>query len=72
MSTETLILLGIGVYVVLMLAIGFYASRGAHSLTDFIVASGPFTSVPTTGDTVPSLNRSRSFLPSGVAPVNPL
>ena len=38
MSTETLILLGIGIYVVLMLAIGFYASRGAHSLTDFIVA----------------------------------
>lgn len=38
MDTETLILLGIGIYVVLMLAIGFFASRGAHSLTDFIVA----------------------------------
>jgi len=38
MSTETLILLGIGLYVVLMLGIGFYASRGAHSVTDFIVA----------------------------------
>ena len=38
MSTETLILLGIGLYVVLMLGIGFYASRGAQSLTDFIVA----------------------------------
>ena len=38
MSTESLILLGIGIYVVIMLAIGFYASRGAHSVTDFIVA----------------------------------
>jgi SSS family transporter len=38
MATETLILLGIGLYVVMMLAIGFYASRGAHSVTDFIVA----------------------------------
>lgn len=38
MSTETLILLGIGMYVVMMLTIGFYASRGAHSITDFIVA----------------------------------
>ena len=38
MSTEILILLGIGIYVALMLGIGFYASRGAHSLTDFIVA----------------------------------
>ena len=38
MPTESLILLGIGIYVALMLGIGFYASRGAHSLTDFIVA----------------------------------
>jgi Na+/proline symporter len=38
MSTESLILIGIGIYVVIMLAIGFYASRGAHSVTDFIVA----------------------------------
>ena len=38
MATESLILLGIGIYVALMLGIGFYASRGAHSLTDFIVA----------------------------------
>lgn len=38
MSTESLILIGIGIYVVIMLVIGFYASRGAHSVADFIVA----------------------------------
>ena len=38
MTTETLILLGIAVYLVAMLAIGFYASRGTHSITDFVVA----------------------------------
>jgi len=34
----SLILTGVGIYIVLMLAIGFYASRGAHTPTDFIVA----------------------------------
>lgn len=38
MATESLVLLGVGIYVVVMLAIGFYASRGSHSVTDFIVA----------------------------------
>ncbi len=38
MSTQPLILIGIGLYLALMIAIGFYASRGNQSLTDFVVA----------------------------------
>jgi len=38
MASETLILSGVGVYVVIMIAIGIYAARGTHSVTDFIVA----------------------------------
>jgi SSS family solute:Na+ symporter len=33
-----MILTGAGLYMVIMLGIGFYASRGSHSVTDFIVA----------------------------------
>ncbi len=33
-----MILAGVGVYMLVMLGIGFYASRGAHSITEFIVA----------------------------------
>jgi len=38
MTTETLILLGVGLYMTIMAVIGFVASRGSHSLTDFVVA----------------------------------
>jgi len=38
MNVETMILLGVGAYMLVMIAIGFFASRGAHSLTDFVVA----------------------------------
>ena len=33
-----MILAGIGIYVLLMLALGIYASRGTQSITDFVVA----------------------------------
>ena len=38
MATQTLILIGVGCYMAFMVGIGFYASRGTHSLTDFVVA----------------------------------
>jgi SSS family solute:Na+ symporter len=38
MAIETLILIGVGVYLLIMLAIGYYASRGSTSLADFVVA----------------------------------
>lgn len=38
MTTQTLILVGVGFYMLLMIAVGFYASRDAHTLTDFVVA----------------------------------
>ena len=38
MSTETVILIGVLIYMMIMIAIGFYASRGTQTLTDFIVA----------------------------------
>ena len=38
MTTQTLILLGVGIYMLIMMVIGFFASRGPQSLTDFIVA----------------------------------
>ena len=38
MATETLVLLGIGIYILFMLAVGAFASRSTHSITDFIVA----------------------------------
>ncbi len=38
MDASNLILAGIGLYFVLMVAIGFYASRGAKTVTDFVVA----------------------------------
>ena len=38
MATQNLILLGVGLYMAVMIAIGFYASRGTQSLTDFVVA----------------------------------
>jgi SSS family solute:Na+ symporter len=37
-DTPTMILAGIGIYVLLMLALGIYASRGTQSITDFVVA----------------------------------
>ena len=33
-----MILVGVGLYMLVMLGIGFYASRGTHSVTEFIVA----------------------------------
>jgi SSS family solute:Na+ symporter len=38
MATETLILIGICMYMALMILVGYYASRRSHSLTDFVVA----------------------------------
>jgi SSS family solute:Na+ symporter len=38
MTVETMILLGVGLYLLIMVAVGFYASRESHSLSDFVVA----------------------------------
>ena len=38
MSTETTIFIGVAIYMVMMISIGLYASRKAHSVTDFMVA----------------------------------
>ena len=38
MSTENIIFIGVGLYVVLMVAVGAYASRKTHTATEFIVA----------------------------------
>ncbi|MCK5326007.1 MAG: hypothetical protein KAJ57_08360, partial [Woeseiaceae bacterium] len=38
MATESIILIGVGIYVVIMIAVGFYASGKTHSVTEFIVA----------------------------------
>ena len=38
MSTETIIFIGVGFYIVLMIAIGIYASGKTHTVTEFIVA----------------------------------
>lgn len=38
MATETVILIGIGIYVLMMLAVGVYASRKTHSAAEFAVA----------------------------------
>jgi SSS family solute:Na+ symporter len=38
MAIESLILIGVGFYLLVMLAIGYYASRGSTSLVDFVVA----------------------------------
>jgi SSS family transporter len=38
MSTETIIFVGVAIYMLAMLAVGFYASRKTHSVTEFVVA----------------------------------
>ncbi len=38
MATQTLILVGVGLYLAIMVVVGIYASRDAHSLADFVVA----------------------------------
>jgi SSS family transporter len=38
LSTETTIFIGVGIYIVLMVAIGMYASGRTHTVTEFIVA----------------------------------
>jgi SSS family solute:Na+ symporter len=38
MSTETIIFIGVSIYMVIMLAVGFYSSKKTHSVTEFIVA----------------------------------
>lgn len=38
LSTETTIFIGVGIYIVLMIAIGVYASGRTHTVTEFIVA----------------------------------
>ncbi len=38
MAVETMILIGVGLYLLVMVGVGFYASRDAHSLSDFVVA----------------------------------
>jgi SSS family solute:Na+ symporter len=38
MATETIIFIGVGIYVVLMLAVGIYAAKKNETAADFIVA----------------------------------
>jgi SSS family transporter len=38
MSTETVIFIGVGIYMLVMLLVGIYASRRTHSATEFAVA----------------------------------
>ena len=38
MTTQTMILIGVCGYMLVMVAIGYFASRGSESLTDFVVA----------------------------------
>jgi SSS family solute:Na+ symporter len=38
MSTETIIFIGVAIYMVMMLSIGIYASKKAHTMSDFMVA----------------------------------
>ena len=38
MSTETIILIGVAIYVVIMIALGIYASTKSHTVTEFAVA----------------------------------
>ena len=38
MTTHSLILLGVGIYMAIMVVVGLSASRGKQSLTDFIIA----------------------------------
>lgn len=38
MSTESIILIGVAVYVVIMIALGVYASTKSHTVTEFAVA----------------------------------
>lgn len=38
MSTETIIFIGVAIYMVVMLAVGVYAARKTHTVTEFIVA----------------------------------
>ena len=38
MSTETIIFIGVGFYVALMLAVGIYAAKKNDTAADFIVA----------------------------------
>jgi len=38
MSTGTIIFIGVGMYIVVMLAVGIYASKRTHTVTEFIVA----------------------------------
>ena len=38
MSTQTIIFIGVAVYIVIMVAVGVYAARKTHSAEEFIVA----------------------------------
>ena len=38
MSTQAIILIGVGVYVAIMLAVGIYSSKKTHSMAEFAVA----------------------------------
>ena len=38
MSTETVIFIGVAIYMVIMIAVGLYASKKTHSVTEFMVA----------------------------------
>jgi SSS family transporter len=38
MSSETVIFIGVAIYMTLMLGVGFYASKKSHSVADFMVA----------------------------------
>jgi Na+/proline symporter len=38
MTSESIILIGVSLYMAVMMLVGFLAARGSHSLTDFVVA----------------------------------
>jgi len=38
MPTETIIFIGVAIYILIMLGVGFYSSKKTHSVTEFIVA----------------------------------
>lgn len=51
MSTETIIFIGVSLYMLMMLGVGFYASKKTRSMTDFMVA-GRGLSLPVLSMTV--------------------
>ena len=38
MSSQTVIFIGVAIYMLVMLGVGFYASKKSNSVTDFMIA----------------------------------